>query len=217
MWNKLKEQFNHLKLEKKKLYLITNSDNFESKEVFLDAIVSALQGGVDIIRLEEPQFPDDILVEIGRKIRILCDEFGATFIIDSRFDIARIVEADGVHLGTSCVNISDAREVLGGTAIIGKDILSADDAVEAFNEGYDYINIGPLYVGLNKINPELNIDDIDWINKNIDIPLFVFGNINLDNINGAVQAGANKIALTEAVMYAQIPEETARKILNLLP
>ena len=44
MWDKLKEQFNLLKLEKKKLCLITNSDKFESKDLFLDAIASALQG-----------------------------------------------------------------------------------------------------------------------------------------------------------------------------
>ena len=45
MWDKLKEQFNILKLEKRKLYLITNSDKFNSKDDFLDAIASALQGG----------------------------------------------------------------------------------------------------------------------------------------------------------------------------
>ena len=48
MWDKLKEQLNILKLEKKKLFLITNSDKFLSKDEFLDAIASALQGGVDI-------------------------------------------------------------------------------------------------------------------------------------------------------------------------
>ena len=51
MWDKLKEQFNLLKLEKKKLYLITNSDRFVSKDDFLNAAASALQGGVDILQL----------------------------------------------------------------------------------------------------------------------------------------------------------------------
>ena len=45
MWDKFKEQFNLLKLEKKKLCLITNSDDFVSNELFLDAIASAIQGG----------------------------------------------------------------------------------------------------------------------------------------------------------------------------
>ena len=60
MWNKLKEQFNLLKLEKKKLYLITNSDKFLSKDEFLDATASALQGGVDIVQLKEKEIPDNV-------------------------------------------------------------------------------------------------------------------------------------------------------------
>ena len=91
MWDKLKEQFNILKLEKRKLYLITNSDKFNSKDDFLDAIASALQGGVEIVQFREKNFPDSIKIELGRKIRALCDEFGATFIVNDRPDIALIV------------------------------------------------------------------------------------------------------------------------------
>ena len=56
MWDKLKEQFNILKLEKRKLYLITNSDKFNSKDDFLDAIASALQGGVEIVQFREKKY-----------------------------------------------------------------------------------------------------------------------------------------------------------------
>ena len=90
MWSKLKEQFNLLKLEKKRLYLVTNSDKFESKDIFLDAVASALQGGVDIIQLREKNAPDGVIVDLGSKIRMLCDEYGATFrIVDSAFKIEK--------------------------------------------------------------------------------------------------------------------------------
>ena len=91
MWDKLKEQFNLLKLEKKKLYLVTNSDRFVSKDDFLNASASALQGGVDILQLREKTIPDGVFVEIAHKMRTLCDEYGATFIINDRVDIAQIV------------------------------------------------------------------------------------------------------------------------------
>ena len=105
MWDKLKEQFNLLKLEKKRLYLVTDSEKFISKDDFLDAIASALQGGVDIVQLREKTVPDSVIVDMGHKIRTLCDEYGATFIVNDRPDIARIVEADGVHLGQSDINV----------------------------------------------------------------------------------------------------------------
>lgn len=217
MWNKLKEQFNLLKLEKKKLYLITNSKKFESNELFLDAIASALQGGVDVVELKETSFPDNVLAEIGKKIRILCDEFGATFIVNSRCDIAQISEADGVLLENGCVSVADARHIMGENSIIGAYAHSTEDAITAFNNGVDYIILGPVYINRNKKSQSLTIDDIKWVYENIEIPVFLTGDIDSDNVNYVIQTGANKIALTNPIMYASIPEETARNFLKFLP
>ena len=212
MWSKLKEQFNLLKLEKKRLYLITNSDNFNSKDEFLDAIASTLQGGVDIIQLREKNVPDSVIVDLGLKIRILCDEYGATFIVNNRSDIAMIVEADGVHLGQNDIAPCDARKILGENSIIGKSTHNPDEVIDAINEGVDYITFEP-FAKDKKVMDEY----ISWVNENIDIPVFLTGEINMKNINNVIQYGTKRIALTNAIMYANVPENTARKILNYLP
>lgn len=212
MWDKLKEQFNLLKLEKKKLCLITNSDKFESKDLFLDAIASALQGGVDIVILRELAYPDNVVVEIASKIRILCDEYGATFIVNNRSDIAMIVEADGVHLGQNDISPQDARTVLGENAIIGKSTHNPDEVIQAVNEGADYITFEPI------ADDKFVVEEyILWVNENIDVPVFLAGEINLKNINNIIQKGTKRIALTNAIMYAQVPEDSARKMLMYLP
>ena len=217
MWNKLKEQFNLLKLEKKKLVLITDSKKFISKDEFLDATASALQGGVDIVLLNEPEIPDCVLVEIGHKMRMLCDEYGATLIIDSRADIAHIVEADGVQLDKNCINIDNAREILGPNAIIGISINTSDEAINAFNDGADYLMFGPIYTTPDKINESIDVSAARWIKENIDIPTFIYGDINSKNINEIVSAKIDKIAVCEDLMYAKSPEQTARNFLRILP
>ena len=58
---------------------------------------------------------------------------------------------------------------------------------------------------------------ISWVNENIDAPVFLAGEINLHNINDIIQKGTKKIALTNAIMYAHVPENTARKMLVYLP
>ena len=212
MWDKLKEQFNILKLEKKKLCLITNSDKFESKDLFLDAIASALQGGVDIVILRELAYPDNVVVEIASKLRILCDEYGATFIVNNRSDIAMIVEADGVHLGQNDISPQDARTVLGENAIIGKSTHNPDEVIQAVNEGVDYITFEPI------ADDKFVVEEyMLWVNENIDVPVFLAGEINLKNINNIIQKGTKRIALTNAIMYAQVPEDSARKMLMYLP
>ena len=216
MWDKLKEQFNLLKLEKKKLYLITSSEKFVSKDDFLDAIASALQGGVDIIQLREKSIPDNVIVEIGHKIRTLCDEFGATFIINDRADIAKIVQADGVHLGYDDISIADAREVLGENAIVGKTTHDPDDIEKAINDGADYITLGPISLN-NKNQNCIDFSIVEWAQDNTKIPMFVTGDINLNNIVELTHNGINKIAVTDQIMYAKIPEQTARNFLRYLP
>lgn len=212
MWDKLKEQFNLLKLEKKKLCLITNSDKFESKDLFLDAIASALQGGVDIVILRELAYPDNVVVEIASKLRILCDEYGATFIVNNRSDIAMIVEADGVHLGQNDISPQDARTVLGENAIIGKSTHNPDEVIQAVNEGVDYITFEPI------ADDKFVVEEyMLWVNENIDVPVFLAGEINLKNINNIIPKGTKRIALTNAIMYAQVPEDSARKMLMYLP
>lgn len=212
MWDKLKEQFNLLKLEKKKLCLITNSDKFESKDLFLDAIASALQGGVDIVILRELAYPDNVVVEIASKLRILCDEYGTTFIVNNRSDIAMIVEADGVHLGQNDISPQDARTVLGENAIIGKSTHNPDEVIQAVNEGVDYITFEPI------ADDKFVVEEyILWVNENIDVPVFLAGEINLKNINNIIQKGTKRIALTNAIIYAQVPEDSARKMLMYLP
>ena len=216
MWNKLKEQFNLLKLEKKKLYLITSSEKFVSKDEFLDAIASALQGGVDIIQLREKAIPDNVIVEIGHKIRTLCDEFGATFIINDRADIAKIVQADGVHLGAEDINIADAREVLGNNAIVGKTTHTPDEIEKAIKDGADYITLGPI--SLNAKNADaIDFSIIEWAQDNTKIPTFITGDITLDNIIELTHRGIYKVAVTDSIIYAKIPEETARNFLKYLP
>jgi len=209
MWDKLKEQFNLLKLEKKKLYLVTNSDKFISKDEFLDAIASALQGGVDIIQLRETSIPDKVIVEIGHKIRILCDEYGATFIVNNRADIAAIVEADGVHLGENDISVPDARTILGQHGIIGKTCHNPDEIIGAVNDGADYIILGPV--------GEIEQDYINWALENIDIPVFVFGDITLSSMSKLASENIHKIVVKDSLMYARIPEQTAREFLKYLP
>lgn len=217
MWSKLKEQFNLLKLEKKRLYLITNSDKFDSKDMFLDAVASALQGGVDIIQLREKNVPDRVIIDLGRKIRILCDEYGATFIVNDRLDIANIVEADGVHLGKNDISISDAREFLGPQAIIGQTVSTQDEIISAINCGADYLSLGPVIADNPKVQSPVGMDLISWANTNSTAPIFIFGEFDRNCIKDIIYNDGKRIIVSDDVMYAKSPEQTARTILTYLP
>ncbi len=217
MWDKLKEKYNKLMLEDKKLYLVTNSDKFETEDLFLDAVASALKGGVDILQLREKNMPANKILELGKKVKLLCAEYGATFIVNDRVDIAYVLEADGVHLGQDDMDVESARKILGNNAIIGISTHAPEQVQKAVNDGADYIGMGPVFTTPTKPGrPSVGLEYAKWVSENIKIPAFAIGGIDLTNVQDVINAGAKKIAVVRAIINSDSPEKAAQEFLKVL-
>lgn len=217
MWDKLKESNNQVKLSDKKLYLVTNSDNFGSDDEFLDAIASALEGGVDILQLREKTMPANRILELGKKIKQLCLQYGTLFIVNDRIDIAALLEADGVHLGQDDLSVADARAILGDNCIVGVSTHAPAQAQKAVEDGADYIGMGPVFATPTKEGRiPVGLEYVKWVSENIDIPAFGIGGIDTENIDKVLSAGAKRIAVVRAIINAQSPQKEAKKFIEKL-
>lgn len=215
MWDKLKEKYNQIKLADKKLYLVTSSDKFENEDAFLDAIASALQGGVDILQLREKTMNANKILAIGEKIKQLCLEYNTTFIVNDRIDIALLLEADGVHLGQDDLDVNSAREILGPNCIVGVSTHAPEQAMKAVKDGADYIGIGPVFATPTKQGRiPVGLDYVKWASENIKIPAFAIGGIDAENVDEVIQAGAKRIAVVRAIINAESPQKSAETFLN---
>lgn len=208
---------NEYRLKDKKLYLVTNSDKFENDDEFLNAVAASLKGGVQIVQLREKNASASRIIQLGKKIRELCSLYGALFIINDRADIAKIVDADGVHLGQDDVDVFSAKEILGSNAIIGVTTSSPEQAIKAQFDGVDYIIAGPIF----EIKSELAIqssglDFLSWATKNIKIPFFVTGGIDLNNVQTVLDSGATRVAVSKTIINNESPENTARLMFEKL-
>ncbi len=213
----LKMNLKKYMLEGKNLYLVTNSDNFTSEDDFLDALALALKSGVDIVQLREKNKTASEFIAIARKIRELCSTFGAIFIVNDRVDIAHIVEADGVHLGQDDISPKNAREILGEKVIIGVSTHCSGHAKQAVIDGADYIGVGPVFATPTKPGKiPVGLEYISWAAKNIDIPFFAIGAINLNNLKEVKSAGAARVAVIREIMYSKDIETTVKKFKEIL-
>lgn len=204
-------------LDSKKLYLVTNSDKFSSDDEFLDAIASALEGGVDILQLREKNMPAKRIIELGRKIKQLCLQYDATFIINDRVDIAAILEADGVHLGQDDLDVASARTILGENTIIGVSTHAPEQALKAVEDGADYIGVGPVFATPTKEGRiPVGLEYVKWASENIEIPAFAIGGIDEENIDEVINAGAKRIAVVRAIINANSPQKAAEEFLKKL-
>lgn len=214
MHEKLKNKLNHLRLKDKHLYLVTDSSRIESEDKFLDNIAQALDGGVDIVQLREKTAPAKTIIRLATKIKHLCAEYNALFIINDRVDIAHYVEADGVHLGQDDIDIKSAREILGNHAIIGLSTHAPEQALKAVEIGADYIGVGPVFETPTKPGRKsVGLEYVEWATQNIDIPFFAIGGLNLENIADVTNAGANRIAVVRAIINAENPKKAAEEFL----
>lgn len=121
---------------------------------------------------------------IAIKVKTICAN-RATFIINDHVEIARAIDADGVHLGLSDMSIPKARLILGKGKIIGGTANTHEDCLSRIKDGADYIGLGPfrLTKTKKKLSPILGINGYQSIlNDEITIPVVAIGGIKLEDM-----------------------------------
>lgn len=177
------------------LYLITDFS------YGIDKIEEALMAGVDYVQLREKDISSREYLLRARLIKELTKKYKVPLIINDRIDIALLSEADGVHLGTDDVPISDARHILGEHAIIGATARNEIIAKQAQQDGADYLGSGAWFVTNTKKDAvPMEKDTYKRILKSVTIPSLAVGGINIDNCSVPLECGADGIAVSAGIM-----------------
>jgi thiamine-phosphate pyrophosphorylase len=174
-------------------------------------IQQAAAGGVDIVQLREKSLSDKELLARAHEVRRWTRECRVLFIVNDRPDIARLVEADGVHLGQDDMPVMEARKILGPNALIGVSTHSLDQVRQAVLDGADYIGIGPTFPSKTKefdVFPGLEF--VRAASAETSLPAFVLGGISAENVAEVAAAGGRRIAVSAAISQADDPEQAAR-------
>ena len=106
-----------------------------------------------MLQLRAKRLDDRALVDLARQLRAACLEAGVPFVINDRADLARIVAADGLHLGQDDLSVRDARRVVGDLQI-GVSTHGLEQALQAEADGADLIAFGPVFETKTKENPD---------------------------------------------------------------
>ncbi len=132
------------KLERARLYLVAGAGNPKDHKVF-KAIEEAVEGGVDILQLRDYSLSDSELLSMAHQFRALTRRYRILFIVNNRPDIARLADADGVHVGQEDLPIKEVRKIIGEGKVVGVSTHRLEEAQRAISDGADYIGVGPVY------------------------------------------------------------------------
>lgn len=195
-----------------RIYFITDSTPYTEQE-FLARVRSALSGGVSLIQLREKQRTTREYIDLAQKVGALAAQFGVPLIIDDRIDVALAAGVKGVHLGQSDMPIKTARRILGEDYIIGATAKTVEQALEAYEQGADYLGVGAIYPTTTKVKTVLtSTETLDKICKAVPIPVNAIGGLNKDNIAVLKGIGIKGVCAVSAIMKAPDPKTAAEEL-----
>ena len=85
------------------------------------------------------------LISMAKKLHSITKKHNVPLLINDRVDVALAMGADGVHIGQDDMDLATARRLLGETAIIGVTASSPQEALNAAEQGANYLGIGTMF------------------------------------------------------------------------
>ena len=157
------------------------------------------------------------------KVKELCKSFGAVFILNDNVQLAKKIDADGIHLGLTDTSIQTAKEILGNDKIFGGTANSLEDVIQRINEGCNYIGLGPFQFTKtkDKLSPILGLEGyiklIDQLTEEQrKTPIIAIGGIKVADISDILKTGISGIALSGILTHLENKKEIVEQINKVL-
>ena len=194
------------------LYFITDSTSVPT-ERFLPTVEAACKGGATLIQLREKNKSTREYMELAKATHEITKRYGVPLIIDDRVDVALAIDAEGVHVGQTDMPVKIARQLMGPDKIVGATTKTVPQALEAYEQGADYLGVGAIYPTTTKVVTILtSVDTLKEIVKAVPIKVNAIGGLNKDNIDVLKGSGIAGICAVSAIMKAADPEKATREL-----
>ena len=167
--------------------------------------------GVGIAQFRHKDSYTRDMLTVAEETSAILQEAGVRCIINDRADIARILHADGVHLGQRDLSPRDVRGIVGNSMTIGLSAHNEEQLRAADSLPADYLAIGPIFATSSKRNPDpvVGIEQLARLRSLTKKPLVAIGGITRDNAREVIEAGADSVAVISDIIAPDLPERLA--------
>ncbi len=177
-----------------------------------------IDGGVRIIQLRAKGVELAQVKAWAVAMQSICRDRGAIFVLNDYPEMAAEIGADAVHVGQDGGSLAEVRRVVGEGVIVGRSTHSLEQAMQASQEGADYIGFGPLFpTGTKPGRKSIGLDDITAAQEAAgDMPLFCIGGINEATLPSVLQAGARRVVIVSWLLQQEDIAGTAQEVIRQL-
>lgn len=185
------------------LYAVTDRHWLDGRRL-IDVVRESLDGGVTMVQLREKTLEEGKFLEEAKELQALCRERGVPFLVNDNVEIAREMNADGVHVGQSDMEALDVRAILGPDKILGVSAQTVEQAVLAEKHGADYLGVGAVFpTGSKDDADDVSYDTLKAICQAVSIPVVAIGGITQQNVEKLAGSGICGVAVISAIYAAK--------------
>ena len=178
------------------------------------------KNGIRWIQLRVKNKPFEDWLQIAKEVKKICSHFQTTLIINDNPEIAKAVDADGVHVGKNDVSVLAARKIVGESKIIGATANTLEDILAHQKNGVNYIGLGPYKFTKTKekLNPILGLEGYSIIQQsnNSIIPIIAIGGIQIEDVQPLMNTGIHGMAVSSVINLADDKAKVISSFLELL-
>lgn len=177
----------------------------------------ACAAGVPVIQLRAKHATDSLCLEWARAIRELTRASGARFVVNDRYDIALLADADAVHLGQADLPPAAIPTRARATLAIGRSTHTPDQLEATRGEDVDYVAFGPVF-GTTSKDSEFDERGLEALERAVELaaprPIVAIGGIEVAHLDALRRAGVGGFAVISAVAGADDPVAAARDLMS---
>lgn len=194
------------------LYAVTDRSWLRGETLYAQ-VEKALKGGATFIQLREKELNEEAFYQEAVELKKLCHQYKVPFVINDNVEIAKKMDADGVHVGQSDMAACDVRKILGEDKILGVSAQTVEQALLAEQMGADYLGVGAVFpTGTKTDAVEVDAETLKAICAAVKIPVIAIGGIKADNLSELSGSGICGIAVVSAIFAAENITETTKEL-----
>src|SRR5207248_5978930 len=176
-----------------------------------------IKGGVDLIQLRGKGRSIEELVDLAAALHELTVRSSTPLIVNDHVEIAIKVPVEGVHVGQDDDAVATVRQRVDREILVGKSTHSINQALAAQREGADYIGFGPIFATPTKPDYQpIGLNEIEGVHRDVVLPIFCIGGINIDNLQSVIDAGAKRVVMVSALIKAHSIVDYGRCVTDML-
>ena len=198
-----------------RLYLVVSEDACVGRDIIW-VTEQAIKGGVDVVQLREKHLSATDFSTSALRLKELLERYNVPLIINDNLEVAKAVNAAGIHVGNSDIPPSKIKQLWPECGTVGYSIEYLEQLYTPEIQHSDYLGVSPVFSTLTKTDTvtEWGLEGILNIRALTSNPLVAIGNMNAYNARNVIRAGADCLAVVSAICGAEDPAKAAEALRN---